>query len=50
MSYNEDECLHGMPRNWCAICKGVDFDNPAHVQRNDDEDRFLNNLIKLGDK
>ncbi len=39
-----DECLHGLHRDWCAICKGID-EMPS-PQRNDSEDRFVNNLVK----
>lgn len=39
-----DECLHGLLKDWCAICKGID-EMPS-PQRNDSEDRFVNNLVK----
>ena len=44
MGYDDNECLHGLHRDWCAICKGID-EMPS-PQRNDNEDRFVNNLVK----
>ena len=44
MGYDDNECLHSLHRDWCAICKGLD-DMPS-PQRNDSDDRFLSNLVK----
>lgn len=47
----EDECLHGIPQSWCAVCKhGKEIYDNIPTQRNDNDDRFLSNLMKMEKK
>lgn len=43
-----DECLHGIPRDWCAVCKyGNKIYDNVPTQRSDEDDEFLRNLAKM---